>query len=617
MSTVIEHLRRTVRLQEEADLTDGQLLGLFIEHRDEAAFAALVRRHGSLVMGVCLRVLRNHQDAEDSFQATFLVLVRKAASLASRELLANWLYGVAYKTALKVRAATTKRWMREKQVTEMPEPVMPESDAWSKDLQAVLDQALSRLPQKYRMPIVLCDLEGKTRKEAARQLGCPEGSLSSRLARARTMLARRLARHGLALSGGALAAVVSQNVAWACVPPSVVSSTIKTAVMMAAGQAATTGVISTKVAALAEGVLKSMLLTKLTMATVSMLVIGILVGGVAGVSYPMLAVQKRGAGHDGISKPISNGDGQPQVTPTWKERIALTPQADKGDQIFAAAISPDGKTIATGQSKGAKLLDATTGKELVNLYQRLTLCTAFSPDGTMLATGHLTTVKVWDVTTGQERASLEGHTKNCHSVAFAPDSKTLATASETIRLWNVSTGGELRRFNPKGQEDRVLYCVAFSPDGKKLASAEGPDKSVKLWDVATGNELKTFQGHTKGVIAVAFSPDGKTLASAGGEGEIKLWDIASGKERLSRRSPTTGCASLAFSPDGKTLASAGGDDKTVLLWKIATGEELATLTEHEDRVWTVAFSRDGKTLVTAGDDAVRLWDAEEPPAKKK
>src|SRR5207244_10483517 len=140
----------------------------------------------------------------------------------------------------------------------------------------------------------------------------------------------------------------------ACVPPSVVSSTIKAAVSIPAGKAAATGVVSVKVAALAEGVVKSMLLTKLKMATVSMVVTGILVGGVGGVSYPVLAVQQRGTGHDEISKPVSNGDSQPQVTPTWKERIALKPQADKGDQIFAAAISPDGKTIATGQSKGAR-----------------------------------------------------------------------------------------------------------------------------------------------------------------------------------------------------------------------------------------------------------------------
>ena len=153
--------------------------------KDEAAFEALVRRHGPMVLGVCRRVLRNHHDAEDAFQATFLVLVRKAASIVPREMVANWLYGVAYRTALKARSMIARQRVRERQVTEMPEPEAAEPDDCWRDLQPLLDQELSRLPDKYRVPIVLCDLEGKTGKEAARQLGWPEGTVASRLARGR------------------------------------------------------------------------------------------------------------------------------------------------------------------------------------------------------------------------------------------------------------------------------------------------------------------------------------------------------------------------------------------------------------------------------------------------
>src|SRR5262245_4932145 len=277
MSEVIQHLRRAVLLREGAELTDGQLLKDHLGRRDEAALAALVRRHGPMVWGVCRRVLCNYHDAEDAFQATFLVLVRKAASIASPELLANWLYGVAHQTALNARAATAKRRARERQVTEMPEPAVTEQDLWG-DLQPLLDQGLSRLPEKYRVAIVLCDLQGKTRKEAAQQLGVPDGTLAARLARGRVMLAKRLAQRGFALSGGALATVLSQNVASAVVPTSVVSSTIKAATLFAAGQAAT-GVISTKVAALTEGVLKTMLVSKLKYATAVMLVVLTCVGG--------------------------------------------------------------------------------------------------------------------------------------------------------------------------------------------------------------------------------------------------------------------------------------------------------------------------------------------------
>jgi RNA polymerase sigma factor (sigma-70 family) len=260
MSGFIQHLRRVLR--DGAGLTDGQLLGDYLSRRDEAAIAALVRRHGPMVWGVCRRVLRNHHDAEDAFQTTFLVLVRKAASIASRELLANWLYGVAHQTALKARATAAKRKERERQAAEMPEPAATQQDPWC-DLQPLLDEELSRLPDKYRSVIVLCDLEGKTRKEAARQLGCPEGTVAGRLARARIMLAKRLTRRGVALSGGALAAVLSQQAASAGVPTSVAVSTIKAATLLAAGKAAATGVISVKVVALTEGVMKAMLLTKL------------------------------------------------------------------------------------------------------------------------------------------------------------------------------------------------------------------------------------------------------------------------------------------------------------------------------------------------------------------
>jgi len=281
MSGVIQHLRGA--LLREADLTDGQLLECFVSRRDAAALEALVRRHGSMVWGVCHRTLRNHHDAEDAFQATFLVLVRKAASIYPPAKVGNWLYGVARQTALKSRATRAKRRWRERPVTQMPEPAVTEQDLWS-DVQPLLDHELSQLPEKYRTVIVLCELEGKTQREAARQLGLPEGTVASRVARARTMLAKRLARHGLAVSGGTLAAVLSQKAASAGVPAPVMTSTIKAVTSVAAGQVAAAGVISPQVAALTEGVLKAMLLTKLKIATALLLVAATL-SGVAGLVY--------------------------------------------------------------------------------------------------------------------------------------------------------------------------------------------------------------------------------------------------------------------------------------------------------------------------------------------
>ena len=181
--------------------TDGQLLARFVAARDEASFASLVRRHGPMVLGVCRRILHDFHDAEDAFQATFLVLARKATTLVVGESLGCWLYEVAYRTALEASTLSARRRSRERPMRDMPHPEVAPAEA--QDWRPLLDRELSRLPEKYRAAVVLCDLQGRPRREAARQLGVPEGTLSSRLATARQMLARRLAGCGVALSGGA------------------------------------------------------------------------------------------------------------------------------------------------------------------------------------------------------------------------------------------------------------------------------------------------------------------------------------------------------------------------------------------------------------------------------
>jgi RNA polymerase sigma factor (sigma-70 family) len=290
MDTVVRHLRRAVVRQDGAGRTDRQLLGSFLDYQDEAAFEALVRRHGSMVFGVCRRVVGNHHDAEDAFQATFLVLARKASSVQPRDRVANWLHGVALRTALKAKALTAKRRGREKQVPVMPEPEATPPGPWC-DLLPLLDQELNGLPETYRLPILLCDLEGQTIREAAHQLGWPQGTLAGRLARARKMLAKRLANRGVELAGGVLAAVVSQNAASAAVPAALLRSTVQAAIQIAAGQAAGAGVVPAQVTILMEGVIKSMLLTKLTQAALAGLVVLCLCGlGMGG--YQALPAQE-------------------------------------------------------------------------------------------------------------------------------------------------------------------------------------------------------------------------------------------------------------------------------------------------------------------------------------
>jgi RNA polymerase sigma factor (sigma-70 family) len=259
MSGVLQHLRKAVTPRDDAELTDGKLMERFVNHQDRAALEVVVHPHGRMVWGVCCRVLGAGPDAEDAFQASFLVLVRRA-NAAPREAVANWLYGVARQTALKARAMLGKRKHRERQVANMPDPSAPPHVAWD-SLEVILEEELSQLSERHRTVIILSDLEGKTRKEIAQQLGTKEGTIASRLARAHAELAKRLARRGVTAPVAAIAAALGQQTASAALPAGTVASTIAAATLLATGQAAV-GTLTPQVAALMEGVLKAMLVTK-------------------------------------------------------------------------------------------------------------------------------------------------------------------------------------------------------------------------------------------------------------------------------------------------------------------------------------------------------------------
>jgi RNA polymerase sigma factor (sigma-70 family) len=280
---MLDQLRRVV----EHPRSDGELLTCFIEQRDEKAFEALVRRHGPMILGVCSRILRNAHHAEDAFQATFLVLVRKATSVRPRDAVGNWLYGVAYRTALDCQRRLARQRAKERQV-DMPQLKAKEEDNW-RELLPLLDQELHRLPDKYRLAVILCEMEGRSRKEVAHQLNIPEGTLSSRLATARKRLAARLARYGFVISGASLATLLTEN----AVPASLLLSTTKAAMLIAVGQAAT-GVVSSAVATLTKGVLQTMILAKLKTATMVLFGVGVLGLGTGGLMY-----QSRAGASDG------------------------------------------------------------------------------------------------------------------------------------------------------------------------------------------------------------------------------------------------------------------------------------------------------------------------------
>lgn len=272
---LIRHLHRVVDPAGLGGLPDGRLLDRFRAVRDEAAFEVLVWRHGPMVLNLCRRLLRDEQDAEDAFQATFLILVRKAETIHKDSSVGSWLYKVAYRAALEARARSARRGER---LPFDAEPVAPEAeDAGWRDLRPVLDEEVHRLPEKYREPFVLCYLEGQTTDEAARALNCPRGTVATRLAWARQRLRERLVRRGVALSMTALTAALAPRTASAS--PHLFSATLQAGLNTAGGAPAA---VPPSVLTLTEGVLHTMFVSKLkTVVLAAVACVALVTGGVA------------------------------------------------------------------------------------------------------------------------------------------------------------------------------------------------------------------------------------------------------------------------------------------------------------------------------------------------
>jgi RNA polymerase sigma factor (sigma-70 family) len=332
---------------------DRQLLQRFVSDADQHAFEELVHRHGPLVLSVCRRVLGGAHDAEDAFQATFLVLVRKAGSIRAPESLGPWLYGVAYRTALKAKAQMLKRRRLEKPLVDVAAPPGGES-ATGRDLRAVLDEEVHRLPARYRIPVVLCYLQGKTNAQAAQLLGCAQGTVFSRLAWAREQLRKRLGRRGVAVGSSAFAGLLAQSTASAAVTASQVVSTSRAALEFAPGNAIAAGTSSAPAVALAEGVLRAMFLTKLKIAIVVMFALG--TAGTAGVLSQRALVDQPGSGEiAGIAQPPAPLAGEPRADKdklpgTWVP-VAVTedgreiPEEDIKAKGFEMVITADKVTL--------------------------------------------------------------------------------------------------------------------------------------------------------------------------------------------------------------------------------------------------------------------------------
>ncbi len=640
----LRHLRTL--LGREAAEPDEQLLVRFLDRRDDEAFAALVGRYGAMVLGVCRRVLRHDHDAEDAFQATFLVLARNAAAVRSRGSLAAWLHGVARRVSLKARAHTA----RLASVPLADLTVAVTADASWGEVRALLDEELENLPERLRSPLVLCYLEGLTRDEAAARLGCPLGTLKGRLERGRELLRRRLSRRGLALPA-VLTGLALYHVA---VPPALADSAVANVI---AAQ------VSGRVLSLAAAVGSPSPVKAFRAALLLLLVAGAVAGGAAALGsraqtppLPPRAepVQKPQPKEE--AKPLLDALGDPVPDGAVARLGSL--RLYHGRNVYRVVLSPDAKLVVSQDDQGEnRLWDAVTGQErpLAAGLKRALFFTAKdrllaaepvpgghrlwdvaadkefpadgidlaaeqknaelkgpkgefpSPDGKLYATRDDKRIRLWDAATRKELPALEEQPEApAFSISYSADAKLLAAPytdpTPHVWLWDVATRKVVARLPAK---DYQVFSTSFSADGQVLAAADG--YGVTLFDLKTGKWLHDF-GHTYFVGSLAFTPDGKTLISGAGYTDriVRLWDPLTGKERGRWTGHTLGVEGLAVSPDGSLVAT-GSQDQTLRLWDAVTGKEVAQLGDGKESVWTVAFSPDGKTLASGG-RAVRLWD---------
>jgi RNA polymerase sigma factor (sigma-70 family) len=607
-SEVVRRLRRVVPAADGGGRTDEQLLHDYLGGADDTALDALVRRHAPMVWGVCRRVAGAGPDAEDAFQAAFLVFVRRAGSIGSPHLLGNWLYGVAQRTAFKARSATGRRRAREADLADAAEPPAPPPGPWDEAL-PLLDEELARLPDRYRVALVLCDLQGKTRREAAELLRAPAGTVAAWVARGRALLAARLARRGVGLPCGA-AALLARDAA-ARVP----------APLLNTAPFAPRGAVSPRAAALSERVTNAMLLTRLTTATTRLLALA------AGLALTAVAAATV-AGQNPTPPPRPTAPPAPAAAPPpaaagWREAFVLW----HDHPLSALACAPG--LLAAGDAGGnLYLCDPLTGKNRVRKlrgakegtlnalrdYDQL----AFTPDAKMLffirgAGGSVMFTRPGD---DDEKAwGLGGG--GTPFLALAPDAGAwVEKHGKTVLVrpnpYLHESQKERDEFSSARYESEPVRAALSPPDGTLLAalSADGNlrvhDRSARGDDELAAPVATVALGKRE-VVALQFSAKGDQLAVVGADGLARVYEAKTGKELVALKGHGGIVFCAAFSPDGQLLAT-GGDDHLVRVWDAATGRLRAVLTGHTDSVRAATFDPSGRVLLTASADrTVRAW----------
>jgi RNA polymerase sigma factor (sigma-70 family) len=619
--SLLQHVRRLAATAS----SDEQLLADFLARRSDEAFAALIGRHGPMVLNVCRRVLHDAHAAEDVFQATFLVLADRAAAIRRPASLAGFLHGVAYRLAVRARQHTSpKRKQGMKDALACASGLCavgpPEELAW-KEMLGILDHELARLPDRYRAPLVLCYLDGRTQDEAARQLGWGLSTLRRRLAQGRHLLEARLRGRGVTLPAALAGLLAASAVA--------VPGRLRAATLAAAGARAAGG--ATVLSSARKGI--GLLLSTSGKKVGALVAVTVLAAAVCfGYVMTTPANPPPAAGEPPPAAPAADaprGDLAADPLPAGAAVRLGTGRYRHGTRIESFAVSADGKLAVTSSGWGvyhvppegfspARVFDLTDGRCLYSLPNRrwdYAEAVGLSPDGKTLAVKDDTFLTFRDAATGKEirKIKYESDAGGGRSITdwltFTPDGKRVAVTllGNEVQLLDVGTGKVVTTFPPG---TAGTGCV-FSPDGKRMAAGGyDADKEVyfaRIWEVGTGKELAHFPAArfpgNGGKCALAFSPDGAKLAGGGwGDGRLHLWDAATGKELTTFPKIGSEVQSIAFAPDGKTVAAAAD---SIHLYDPNTGKERFQL---ERRARGLAFSRDGSVLTGAVSGAIYRWD---------